>query len=256
MKTLRHNFKFCALLLSFSFLIFSGCSDDDNEPSEQSLSEDEITEIVKSSLVDEGGIVLDINFMSNTLANTAGRPDGENKNSTDDLSLANCNQTISQSSTNSNTIDNRTWTVISNWSWTLLCDEESNSISWDLDGNGSLEFDGPNLSKDITRTHDFNITGIEPSSSEWIYNANHNRSGLIQSNVGNQNSMITNLNYGSTDIIVSKATQQIVSGTFEVDFTATLPNGNIIIRGATVVFNGNQTATVTFNNGNTFDISW
>lgn len=256
MKTTNNYLIKTILVFALSSFILTSCSDDDSSTVESSITDEEIQEVLKSSLVDEGGIILDINFMSTSLGNTSGRPSGEQKSFNDDLSAANCNQTISQSMTNSNTVGNRSWTIISNWSWTLNCDAQNNNVSFDLDGNGSLDFDGPNISKDITRTHDFNITGIEPSSPEWTYNASHNRSGLIQSNVGNQNSMTTDLTYGSTDIIVSKATQEIVSGTFEIDFTAILSNGNIVTRGATVVFNGNQTATVTLDNGTTFDVSW
>jgi len=258
MKTLKNTCRPLAIALCLSTALFISCSDDDNDNTSQNVSEEEVTEIIKSSLVDEGGIVLDINVMSTALANanTSGRPSEDNKSLNDDLNAANCNQTISQNFSNSNTVGNRSWTITSNWSWTLNCDVQNNSISWDLDGNGTLDFDGPNLSKDMNRTHDFNITGIEPSSSEWTYNASHNRTGVIQSNVGNQNSMTTDLTYGSTDIIVSKATQQIISGTFDLNFTATLANGNVINKGATVVFNGNQTATVTLNNGTNFDVSW
>jgi hypothetical protein len=255
MKTPKRILKHTTLLLCLSVLSLIGCSDDDNER-QQNLTDEEVNEVLKSSLVDEGGIILDIENISFSLGSLAGRPASENQTFNDGLSAINCNQTVSQSNTNSNSVGNRSWTITSNWSWTLNCDAQNNSISFDLDGNGTLDFDGPNLSKDINRTHDFNITGIEPSSAEWVYNASHNRNGMIQSNIGNQNSMTTTLTYGSTDIVVSKATQQIVSGTFNINFQAVLSTGNTITRGATVVFNGNQTATVTLDNGNTFSVSW
>lgn len=172
------------------------------------------------------------------------------------LSLANCNQAVSVTYQNSNTIGNRSWSILTSWEWTLNCDNDSNTISFTLDGAGTLDFDGPNLSKDITKTHAFLITGIEPSSDFWLYNASHTREGLVQMNVGNQNSFTTSLTYGSTDVVISKATQQIESGTFEIQLVVTTLNGNTITRGATLVFNGNQTGTVTFNNGNSFEISW
>jgi hypothetical protein len=255
MKTLKTKCRTLVLSLSLLAFLFISCSDDDNE-NQQNLTDEEVNEVLKSSLIDEGGIILDIEQLSTTMGTTAGRPAAQTKSANNDLSLANCNQSVSQSFLNTNTVGNRSWTITSNWSWTLNCDAQNMSISYDLEGDGTLDFDGPNLSKDITRTHDFNITGIEPASSEWVYNAIHNRNGLIQSNVGNQNSMNTTLTYGSTDIVVSKASQQIISGTFNVNFQATLPNGNVVTRGATVIFNGNQTATVTLDNGNTFDVNW
>jgi hypothetical protein len=258
MKTLKFKFNASVFLLILSTAVLVSCSDNDDDNAQQSITDEEVTEVMKSSLVDQGGLVFDINFMSSSLGSmTSGRPTSASANITDgDLSAANCNQTVTQSNSNSNTVGPRSWTITSNWSWTLNCDAQNNSASFDLIGNGTLDFDGPNLSKDITRAHNFNITGIEPSSDDWIYNANHTRNGLIQSNVGNKNSMTTTLNYGSTDIVVSKATQEIVSGTFNVSFQATLSNGNTVTRGATVVFNGNRTATVTLDNGTTFDVSW
>lgn len=245
------------LVLSLSSFVMSSCSDDDSSSIESSVSDEEVQEILKSSLVDEGGIVVDLQTTAASLNNnTAGRSNEQNATMAMDLSAVNCNQTVSNSFENSNTVGPRSWSVQTNWTWTLNCDAQNNNVSFDAEANGSLEFDGPNLSKDMLRTHEFFITGIEPSSTEWVYNANHTRDGFIQSNVGNQNSMNTLLIYGSTDIVVSKSTQQIVSGTFDVDFSATLPNGNIVTRGATVVFNGNQTATITLDNGVSFDVSW
>lgn len=246
------------MLLIFSSLCFVSCSEDEDEirPTNTVVNDEEFSEILESSFVEEGGIITDLNFISTSLGNTAGRGETENMAMSSDLSAVNCNQTVSESFSNSNTVGNRSWTVQTSWTWTLNCDVQNNNASFDLNGNGSLDFDGPNLSKDITRTHDFNVTGIEPSSNEWTYNANHSRDGFIQSNVGNQNSMNTLLTYGSTDIVVSKATEMIVSGTFEIDFSATTSTGNSVTRGATVVFNGNQTATVTLDNGNTFDVNW
>lgn len=245
---------FLAILTLGSFVILS-CSEDD-DTSSVALAEEEVEVVIESSLVDAGGIIGDINSISASLAATSGRSTNGFVAKKNDLTAISCNQMVSQSFQNSNTVGNRSWTVESNWSWILNCDVENNRVSYDLNGNGILDFDGPNLSKEITRTHDFNITGIEPSSTQWVYNANHTRDGLIQSKVGNENSMSTVLEYGSTDIVVSKATEQIVSGSFTLDFTATLFNGNIVTRGGTVVFNGNQTATVTLNNGTTFEVSW
>ncbi|MBS3738450.1 hypothetical protein [Mesohalobacter halotolerans] len=257
MKTTSKFFIKTFLILSLSSFVMSSCSDDDSSSIESSVSDEEVQEILKSSLVYEGGIVVDLQTTAESLNNnTAGRSNEQNATMAMDLSAVNCNQTVSNSFENSNTVGSRSWSVQTNWTWTLNCDAQNNSVSFDSEANGSLEFDGPNLSKDMLRTHEFFITGIEPSSTEWVYNANHTRDGFIQSNVGNQNSMNTLLIYGSTDIVVSKSTQQIVSGTFDVDFSATLPNGNIVTRGATVVFNGNQTATITLDNGVSFDVSW
>jgi len=257
MKTTSKFFIQTFLVLTLCSFVMSSCSDDDTSSVEASVTDEEVQEILKSSLVDEGGIVADLQTSTASLNNdAAGKPNEQNATMAMDLSAVNCNQTVSNSFENSNTVGNRSWSVQTNWSWTLNCDAQNNSVSFNIEANGSLEFDGPNLSKDMLRTHEFLITGIEPTSTEWVYNANHTRDGFIQSNIGNQNSMNTLLTYGSTDIVVSKATQQIVSGTFEVDFSATLPNGNIVTRGATVVFNGNQTATITLDNGVSFDVNW
>lgn len=257
MKTTSKFLVRTVLILTLSTLVMTSCSEEESSNTESSVTDEEVQEILKSSLVDEGGIIADFQTSSASLnGNFAGRTNEQSFAIAMDLNAVNCNQTVSNSFQNSNTVGDRSWTILTDWSWTLNCDQQNNSISFNLNGNGSLEFEGPNLSKDISRTHQFIITGIEPSSTEWIYNADHTREGFIQSNVGNQNSMNTILTYGSTDIVVSKANQQILSGTFEISFSATLPNGNIVTRGATLVFNGNQNANVVLDNGFTFNISW
>ena len=210
-----------------------------------------------TSCSEEGGVILDIQSTALIMGNNAlGKSANSDFENTPNLSALNCNQIVSHSFQNSNTVGPRTWTITRSRTWALNCDAQNQSVSFDIDGNGTLDFDGPNLSKDINRSFDINISDIEQASDEWLYNANHNRQGVIQSFIGNQNTLNTNLTFGSTDIVVSKITQQIVSGTFQINFTATNSNGNTINRGATVVFNGNQTATVTLNNGTTFDVSW
>jgi len=243
------------VLLAICIGIFVSCSDDSND-STNTVSNENIKILISSALTDEEGLIDDIDLISSSLAGNSRQPTEFTEFSSMDLSAVNCNQTVSNTYENSNTVGNRSWTVISNWSWTLNCDIASQSASFDLTGNGSLDFDGPNLSKDMTRTHDFNITGLGPASNVWTYNATHNRSGFTQFNGPNQNSFDTNLDFGSTDLLISKTTEEIISGTFTVDFTAIFSNGNAFNRGATIVFTGNQTATVTLNNGYTFDMSW
>lgn len=253
MKAHRLNKFIVLLVLSLGILV--SC-DDDNDDVTNTVSNEELEILITSALVDEGGLLDDIDLISSSLAGNAQRSSEFTEFSSMDLSAVNCNQTVSNTYQNSNSVGNRSWTIISNWTWTLNCDIASQSASFDLSGNGSLDFDGPNLSKDITRTHDFNITGLGPASNTWNYNATHNRTGFTQFNGPNQNSFDTNLDFGSTDLLISKATEEIISGTFTIDFTATFSNGNTFNRGATIVFTGNQTATVTFNNGFTFNISW
>ncbi|QTY26028.1 hypothetical protein [Flavobacterium sp. CS20] len=255
MKTTNKFLIKFVLIFTLSSLVMTSCSDDDTSSAvESSVSDEEVQEILKSSLVDEGGIIADVQTSSTSLnSDTAGKSATEE---TMDLSTLNCNQSVSESFQSSDTAGNRTWSIQTNWGWTLNCDSQNNAVSYSLEGSGSLEFEGPNLSKSILRTYQFLITGLEPTSTEWVYNANHTREGHFQSNVGNQNSMDILLTYGSDDIVVSKSTQQILSGTFEVDFSATLPNGNIVNRGATIVFNGSQTATITLDNGESFEVNW
>lgn len=251
---IRLNF---IIYIVFFGLIATSCSDDDDSNESAEITDTEAQEILKSSLVDQGGLIFDIQATVSTLANnTSDRPTVSNIETIKNLNITNCNQSISVNYENSNTVGNRTWVVQSNWEWTLICDAENNSVSYNLNGLGTLEFDGPNLSKDISKTHEFLITGIEPATDFWLYNASHTREGVVQMNVGNQNSLTTTLTYGSTDLVISKATEQIVSGTFEINFVALNSNGNSLSRGATLVFNGNQTGTVTLNNGVVFDVSW
>lgn len=236
--------------LTFSLLIIASCEDDNDTDVAQSITDDETQMIITSTMTDQGGEISEIKTTA------AARDQAKSLDDFTPLENLSCNESVSISWSNENQVGDRSWSFQNDWSWELICDFQNLEGEYQVNGNGTLDFQGPNLIKQVDKTKDFNLSGFGPSSTVWIYQADHERNANYQFLVGNQNTIDVNIDLLAEDILIDKQTQLITSGTYTIDITRTNSNGNFNSRGAVIVFNGNQTATVTLDNGTTFDISW
>lgn len=246
---LKPFLRFTALCL-LGILVTTSCEDDQNEQAEQSISDDEIELIITSAMTGEGGEISEISTL------TAARDQAKSMDEFTPLQDLSCNESVSISWSNSNQVGERSWSYQNNWTWELICDFQNVEGEYQVNGTGSLDFEGPNLIKQVNKTKDFSLGGFGPSPTAWVYNADHQRTANYQFLVGNQNTIDVTIDLLAEDILIDKQTQLIVSGNYTIDITRTNSNGNVNSIGAVIVFNGNQTATVTLDNGNVFNISW
>ena len=240
-----------ATLLVLSFLVLTGCEEDnETDVAQSSITDDETQMIITSTMAGEGGEIPEIK------TTTAAREQAKSLDEFTPLEDLSCNESLSISWSDQDQVGERSWSFQNDWTWKLICDFQNIEGEYQVNGTGTLDFQGPNLIKQVDKTRDFDLSGFGPSSSVWTYQADHERNANYQFLVGNQNTIDVNIDLLAEDVLIDKQTQLITSGTYTIDITRTNSNGNVNSRGAVLVFNGDQTATVTLDNGATFNISW
>ena len=139
------------------------------------------------------------------------------------------------------------------WGWKLSC---ANPANFTASFKGSSSYVAPKMSSSDSSSGSFTITGIEPASSDWVFNSSYTRNGSEQSNIGNKNTFTSTLTITSTNIQVSKTTQQIISGSGAVTISGASTSGKSFSFSGTITFNGSQTATLVITGGGTYQIAW
>jgi hypothetical protein len=102
----------------------------------------------------------------------------------------------------------------------------------------------------------FSVTGLNPGTGDYVFNASYIRTGTQTSKVRNQLTFTSTIDIQSTNLTVDKSTQQITSGTATVSITGSASNGRSFSYSGTITFLGNKQATLVLGNGNTYTIVW
>lgn len=145
-----------------------------------------------------------------------------------------------------------TGTFTHNWNFLLNCQA---GIPLSLNVNASHEgtFSGPNIEREVNGNRQRVWTGLQPFATEFVLNGSSTRYGTRTHNFGAGNTFTWTLNRTVTDLTIDKATHQILSGTATLEGDLIVSNGNNYEFDATLVFNGDGTATLTIN-GNEYVI--
>ena len=228
-----------AACLACTFTIaLTACDKNDDNNNLQAVSEDEAADAVTEAVVPTaGGMVAQINDAVVITSN----------------STAACGATFDSSISGSNAAGSViTYSYNLNWNWVYKC---SNS-AFEFAHNGNFKYDAPRISSDDKSEGSFVVSGVDESSANYILNSNYKRNGTQQSKILNKNSFSSNITITSTDITVSKASREIVSGTASVTVSGASTGGVAFNYSGTLTFLGNKTATLELGNGNTYNISW
>ncbi|MBU3714243.1 MAG: hypothetical protein FGM46_04770 [Ferruginibacter sp.] len=136
---------------------------------------------------------------------------------------------------------------------TLNCENQKpSSLVWT--GNITGTFDGPKMSGNSTGVRNWTLTGFGPDQSlPLVLNGTVSRNGVRTSKIRNQYTFETNVNHTYTNVTIDKATDKITGGTGTVSAVIKVSNGNTRTYEGTIVFNGDDTATLTIN-GRVFTI--
>lgn len=121
---------------------------------------------------------------------------------------------------------------------------------------GQNSYNAPRMSSGDNTTAGFVITGLEPSATQYVFNQQYVRNGTQQSKIRYQRSFTSTLTITSSNIVVNKATQKIVSGSATVQFAGSTSGGGSVSYGGTITFLGNSQATLALNNGNNYSLQW
>lgn len=136
----------------------------------------------------------------------------------------------------------------------LNCDTNSQATSITYSGSYTGNFDGPRMNSSNNGNRNWIITGLDSSSTVYTYSGSLTRNGTHNSEVRNQYSFTSNLQVNTSNLTVDKTTHKITGGSGSVNLSCAVSNGNTYNFSGTIVFNNNNTATLTIN-GNTYTIN-
>jgi hypothetical protein len=146
-----------------------------------------------------------------------------------------------------------TYTLNLAWNWKLSC---ASPASFTAAFKGSSNYSAIRMSSSDSSNGSFTITGIEPSNTAYTFNSSYTRQGSQQSKIGNKNSFTSTITVTSSNILVNKTTQQIVSGSAAVNIAGASSSGKSFSFSGTITFNGGKTATLVISGGGTYAITW
>jgi len=229
------------LAIIVSLLITSCSDDDDNLVPQQAISEEEAVEIVEASLAKKSAGVEETTY---EYAKTYEQEVSQN---------VWCNQAVSDSYNYSHngTVIQATYNY--NWSFTISCNGLNIPQSATFTSAGSGMYTTPRIESDDSSTFSATVTGLQLSSRTITYNATYERIGTQQLTTNqNTRSITTDFNASIVDLIVEKSDYEVDSGTGTFTLSGTTNQGSFSYDG-NLVFNGDNTATVTIN-GNQYTI--
>ncbi|MGF1636836.1 MAG: hypothetical protein ACFCUU_07160 [Cyclobacteriaceae bacterium] len=144
-----------------------------------------------------------------------------------------------------------TGNITYNWDLSRNCSSEVTYLNWVGNFNGS--FETPRLSGSTSGTRNWLITGFESENNFLTFNGSINRNGSHNSKVRQRRSFSTEISYEFSEVVVSKGTHEIQSGTGTVQISIEGSNGGSKSFSGNITFNGNGSVTVVLNN-ETFQI--
>ena len=230
------------LLPALGFTImFSACKKD--SATTAAVTEDEAAEVMVQSIDPaSGGLALQTTAATTiTVTNSSSVKCGVAKDSTIN---------------GSGSTATRSYTYNLNWHRLLTCGVGSIPSKLDFTFTGSSTYSGPRMSSNDNSTGAFTVTGLELSSSEYIVNQTYTRNGTQQSKVGKNRSFTSTVNVATTNVKISKAIQQITSGTGTIAVTGTASTGESFSFNGTITFLGGKKATIILSSGTTYNVQW
>jgi hypothetical protein len=154
------------------------------------------------------------------------------------------NDTISRKSATGASI---TYSYNLTYNFMVLCNtaNQPDSLSSSLVYSGS--YNGPNISTSNSGSSIFTVGGLESSASDFTINGEYKSSGAFKSKRDTTNAGSSAIDIVIKGLTVQKTLRSIVSGTATISITGDVPKkGNFSFTG-TLVFNNNNTATLTIN---------
>lgn len=229
------------LFISVAFaciVLATSCKKDSGGSSSDAVSQDDAAETITQAVTPEsGGMVAQVDNSVTITANYT-LPCGESFDSS-----------ISATNPVGSLI---TYSFNLAWNWMLKC----STAEFDFNFKGSSMYDAPRMSSNDSSNGSLKITGLETSKTNYVVNTSYVRNGSQQSKILNKNSFTSKINIASEDIMVDKATQEIISGTASVSISGASTSGKSFSYDGAITFNGNKSATLVLGNGNTYSISW
>ncbi|OOQ62002.1 hypothetical protein [Mucilaginibacter pedocola] len=222
-------------------LTVSSCKKDSTTTA--AVTEDEAAEIMVQSIDPaSGGLALQTTAATTITVTSSGS--------------SKCGIAKDSTITGSGGTSTRSYTYNLNWHRLLTCGTGSIPSKLDFSFTGASTYVAPRMSSNDNSTGAFTVTGLELASSEYIVNQTYTRNGTQQSKVRNNRNFTSTVNITTTNVKVSKVSQQITSGTGTIAVTGTASTGESFSFSGTITFLGGQKATIVLSTGTTFNVQW
>ena len=148
-----------------------------------------------------------------------------------------------------------TYNYLLAWNSLMTCTDNIPS-SYTFNFTGKSNYDAPRISSADSTQASFSITGIEPGTTQYVFNASYIRNGSEVSKVREQRSFSSKITITSSNLTLDKTTGAILSGTATATISGAASGGANFSFSGTITFLGNQAATLVFASGTPYDISW
>jgi hypothetical protein len=111
--------------------------------------------------------------------------------------------------------------------------------------NGS--FSGPNLSSANSGSSVFDLSGLLPADTVFVINGEYKRSGSFSSKIDTSHHGNAGIDIVIKSLTLKKPSRKIASGSATISITGDVPKKGSFSFTGTLVFNGDNTATLTLN---------
>ncbi len=138
------------------------------------------------------------------------------------------------------------------WNWTMNCTgpvPSSVAITYNSTGNNASSV----MKSTFNTTGNFTMTGMEVSSTEYLFDGVYTRNGDYTSKIRESHSCNTVITLTFTDVAMSKTDYIFNSGSAVLDITCTTTDSQTFTFTGTIVFLGNQNCSITIN-GTTYTV--
>ncbi|MBC7866711.1 MAG: hypothetical protein H7X88_04175 [Gloeobacteraceae cyanobacterium ES-bin-316] len=153
-----------------------------------------------------------------------------------------------------NTAGTYTWNYTFKWQWSVLC---TGAVPNSMNANYTMKgmYGAPRISSSDSAIANLAVTNLI-SGSQYTFNGTYTRDGSQVSKIRNRSSLTSKVILGLINVKVNKNTGRIDAGTASVSIAGATTGGNSFTYGGTVTFMGNQSATISLNNGAVYNVSW
>ncbi|MCG6189830.1 hypothetical protein [Maribellus maritimus] len=244
MKT--KNFLLVGIITLAGLFSITSCNNDDDPVAEEAISEEEVVEILSTSLASgTDGVTADIETAA-----------GLSRQSVDDsnsIKSANIGKTLScgESSDTTFTIQRGssliTFESSKTYNYMLECDESENPLLLDINLMYEGNLDAPRVASQHSGSADFTVASIEHTSDMYLINGTWKRSGSFESKIRNQGTRQASLRFELIDVAVEKEPKEIDNGTiiFSIEGESASGSSSADYKyEGTITYNGNGEAII------------
>lgn len=233
-----------AICLSVALL---SCSKDDDPEPQTPLTNAEAAEIIAGSLSEDAdGLTVAMVNMT-TVTNDALEADNGGRVA----SACDYSKDSTFTKTRSTTLITSSYDY--EYSYAISCTTLGVPKSMDSGLTYSGEYETARVSSANSGTATVSLTGLELTETDFVASGTYTRSGSFMSKVRDQNAVESTLTLTFEDLTVNKSSYLIKGGTISVALTGSATDKGDFSYSASIVFNGDKSATITIN-GETYDV--